>query len=234
MCPLGDSKLLKSVSLPSTKNMKRNGTLIRTPQNLLTYRIPYLPKKDRGSFKRNFNIYLIKELYCSKSFLKNVKDLQPKQQSNKDDSRPSFGPILALGQIESEAPMPTTTSMVDASINVESEEHREDIESKKVESMPSFNLRLGLSQPDNQSPVPVSTFVADPNTAREKDYHNEDDDYGVPLRFFLRDTTQVNHDLNIKKWPENMSKVGEKPTPPKGEVKKTTIKIKKIYCAAEQ
>ncbi|KAJ8427722.1 hypothetical protein Cgig2_022196 [Carnegiea gigantea] len=73
---------------------------------------------------QDFNTVVIKEpvgeLHCAYTEFTKV---QLKQQPNKDDSEPSFRPTLALGQPESKAPMPTTTSMVDASISVDREEH---------------------------------------------------------------------------------------------------------------
>ena len=131
--------------------------------------------------------------------------------------------------------------MVDASISVEREEHREDVlmeqakqESKKDDSMPSFNVGVRLSQLDSQSPVLASTPLPDPNTAKEKDDDNKEDHDDAPLRFSLWDTTQANRDLSIKKSLKNRSTVGEKPTSRKHEVRKTTIKIKKVYCAVKQ
>jgi len=61
--------------------------------------------------------------------------------------------------------------------------------------MPSFSLALGLSQPDNQSSIPASISLPDLNTVGGKDDNNHDDGGGAPLRFTLRDTTQVNHDF---------------------------------------
>ena len=75
--------------------------------------------------------------------------------------------------------------------------------------------------------VPTNTFAPNLNTSDKKDNDNEDDNGGVPWRFPLRSTSQANRNLSSKKSLEDKSKALEKPTPKKGEVRKTNVKIKK-------
>ncbi|KAJ8421665.1 hypothetical protein Cgig2_007970 [Carnegiea gigantea] len=164
-----------------------------------------LAKKDGGeSFKRNFIIYLwIEELLlqqvcpeiCEECELDRIPRLMPVrtgQQPNRDNVGPSFSPTLALSGPNSEAQILVTTSMVNASISVDKEEHRENIlmdqakkEMKRDDSLPSFSVGLGLSQPN----ILKTTFVLDPNITGKKDDDNEDDDDGTLLRFPLRNTS---------------------------------------------
>ncbi|KAJ8421868.1 LOW QUALITY PROTEIN: hypothetical protein Cgig2_016478 [Carnegiea gigantea] len=110
---------------------------------------------------------------------------------------------LAIGQPNSEAPMPAATSLAEASVTTD----RDD--TLRI-------LGLGLSQPHSQRIVLVSTSVPDPNTTGEKDIDNADnDDDGALLRIPLRNASQVSHESRIKKSRENNSKVGKKPTPKK-------------------
>jgi len=53
--------------------------------------------------------------------------VRAKQQSNKDDSGPSFSPTITLSQPKNQSQILTTTSMVDTSISIEKDEHREDV-----------------------------------------------------------------------------------------------------------
>ncbi|KAJ8425599.1 hypothetical protein Cgig2_008577 [Carnegiea gigantea] len=59
--------------------------------------------------------------------------------------------------------------------------------------------------------------VPDPKTTGEKHGGNDNDDDCAPLRFPLRNTSQVSHDLSIKKSNENKSQVGDKPSSKKGK-----------------
>ncbi|KAJ8420909.1 hypothetical protein Cgig2_007765 [Carnegiea gigantea] len=96
-----------------------------------------LTKKDKvESFKTNFIIFLVncffgesKNRYYSKLVLKHVKDVNQiaSLQPNKDDDGPSFSAKLALSQPDSEALILANTSMVDSSVGVDREEHREDV-----------------------------------------------------------------------------------------------------------
>ena len=43
----------------------------------------------------------------------------------------------------------------------------------------------------------------------------------------MRNTSQANHELSIKKPAKNKSEKGDEPSSKKGEVRKDTIKIKK-------
>ncbi|KAJ8425103.1 LOW QUALITY PROTEIN: hypothetical protein Cgig2_032216 [Carnegiea gigantea] len=204
-------------------------------------------KDGSESFKRNFIIYLVngffsgpKNHYCSKVILKYIKDdlnidamkevvrdlqsahvefrkLQPKHNTNNDNVAPSLSLTLPLHKLDSEAQIPRTTLVADASVIVEKEDHHEDVPNnivKKDDSIPLYSLGLGLSQPNIQS---LTTSVPNPNTVGEKNNGNEDDDDNAPLRFPLRNTSQVNRELNIKKSTEYKSKVGDKPSSKKGE-----------------
>ncbi|KAJ8431061.1 LOW QUALITY PROTEIN: hypothetical protein Cgig2_027116 [Carnegiea gigantea] len=76
----------------------------------------------------------------------------------------------------------------------------------KDDNIPLFSLGLGLSQLASQSLFPISTYMPDPNTTSEKNNNNvDDDDDDAPLRFPLRNTSQANCELSIKKLPENKS-----------------------------
>ena len=48
------------------------------------------------------------------------------------------------------------------------------------------------------------------------------------MRFPLRNSSQLNYELSIKKSDENKSKEGDKSSSKKGEVTRNTIKIKKL------
>ncbi|KAJ8429512.1 hypothetical protein Cgig2_016244 [Carnegiea gigantea] len=79
-------------------------------------------------------------------------------------------------------------------------------------SIPSYSLELGLSQPDSQSLIPHTTFVPDPSTIRvNEDDGGKHDEDGAPLRFLLKNTSQVNRELSIKKLAEKKPKEGYKP-----------------------
>jgi len=94
---------------------------------------------------------------------------------------------------------------------------------KKDDRMPSFSIGLGLSQANSQSPNPQTISVPGLKTTREKHNGNKHDGDGAQLIFSLRNTSQANHDLSIKKSTENKFKAGEKPSPKKGEVRNPTI-----------
>ncbi|KAJ8423166.1 hypothetical protein Cgig2_023233 [Carnegiea gigantea] len=53
--------------------------------------------------------------------------LQLKQQPNEDDGVPSFSPILALHEPDSEAQILATTSVADTSVSLEEEDHHENV-----------------------------------------------------------------------------------------------------------
>ena len=55
----------------------------------------------------------------------------------------------------------------------------------------------------------------------------EDEDDSAPLRFPLRNTSQVNCELSIEKPAKKMPKEGDEPSSEKGEVRKQSIKIEK-------
>ncbi|KAJ8419866.1 hypothetical protein Cgig2_008440 [Carnegiea gigantea] len=121
------------------------------------------------------------------------------------------------------------TLVSDASIIVEKEEHYEDVVldqpksiTKEDRSMPSYSICLGLSQPDSQSPVPQNTFVPNPSIAAvNEDDGIEDGNAGAPLRFTLRNTSQ------LRKKP----KEGDEPASKKGET--TGSKVPSPHNAKE-
>ncbi|KAJ8434824.1 hypothetical protein Cgig2_033546 [Carnegiea gigantea] len=153
-----------------------------------------------------------------------------KGKGNNDLCASSFSPTLPLDKPDGEAEIPGDTLLSDSSIIIEKEEQREDVVLDQPKSIMKKNdsISLGLSQPDNQSPVPQTTFVPDLSTAGvNEDDGIEDDDDGAPLRFPLKNTSQVNCELNIKKAAKKKPKEGDKPSSKKGEVRKQSIKIKK-------
>ncbi|KAJ8430763.1 hypothetical protein Cgig2_009068 [Carnegiea gigantea] len=193
-----------------------------------------------------------KNCYCNKSILKYVKDVRQiasldccqfvldivghykestTAKANSDLCAPSFSPTLPLHKPDGEAEIPGDTLVSDASIIIEEEEHCEDVLkgiTKKDDSIPSYSLGLRLSQPDSQSPVLQTTSVSDPSTVRvNEDDGTENIDNGAPLRFPLRNTSQLNRELSIKELAENKPNEGDKPSSKKGEVRKQSIKIKK-------
>ncbi|KAJ8427420.1 hypothetical protein Cgig2_013664 [Carnegiea gigantea] len=81
---------------------------------------------------------------------------------------------------------------------------------KKDDSIPSYSLGLGI--------IPQTTSVPDPSTAGvSEDDGIEDDDDGAPLRIPLRNNSQMNHELSIKKPVEKKPKEGDDPSSKKGE-----------------
>jgi len=88
-------------------------------------------------------------------------NIQLKQQLGKHDGAPSFTPTLALNEPDTKAEDLTTTSLEDARVSVEKEDHCENVlmdqvkkETSKDDSTTSFSARLRLSKLDGQSPVP--------------------------------------------------------------------------------
>jgi len=70
--------------------------------------------------------------------------------------------------------------------------------------------------------------MPDPSTAGvNEDDGIEDDDDGAPLRFLLRNTSSMNHELSIKKPAEKRPKEGDETSSKKGDTRKQSIKIKK-------
>ncbi|KAJ8432172.1 hypothetical protein Cgig2_029013 [Carnegiea gigantea] len=165
-----------------------------------------------------------KDHYCSKSILKFIKDVSQifvldklitsvrhykesttakGDKAGKDSGAPSFNPTLPLHKLDSEDQISRTTLVTDASITVEREDHYKDVVldqlnngMKKDDNIPSCSL--------SQSTVPYITSMPDPNTAAvNEDDGGEDDDNGAPLRFPLRNASQVNCELSIKKSTEN-------------------------------
>jgi len=70
--------------------------------------------------------------------------------------------------------------------------------------------------------------MPDPSTAavnEDGDIQNDDDD--APLRFTLRNTSQVSRELSVRKPAEKNPKEGDEPASKKGEVRKKSIKSKK-------
>ncbi|KAJ8439653.1 LOW QUALITY PROTEIN: hypothetical protein Cgig2_021665 [Carnegiea gigantea] len=163
---------------------------------------------------------------------KGFQNLQSKDKANENSGAPSFNPTLSLHKPDSEDQISRIALVTDASVNVEKEDHREDMVLnqpnnviKKDNSILSYSLWLA---PDSQNSVPLTTSVPDPSTARvNEDNGSEEDDDSTLLKFPLRNTSWVNHELSIKKPVENKSKEGDKPSSKKGEVRKHTIKIKK-------
>ncbi|KAJ8420230.1 hypothetical protein Cgig2_030246 [Carnegiea gigantea] len=137
---------------------------------------------------------------------KATKGLQPKQQPNQDDDGPSFNPTLVVGQTDSEALILVATSMAEASVTTNKEDHYEQVLMGQMKE--ELNLGQVLSQLDSQCPSPASTSVPNPNTIDEQDIDNKDDDDGAPLRFPLRNTYQGNYDVSINKSLENKCKAG--------------------------
>ena len=97
---------------------------------------------------QNFNTFIMKEAIAElhNAHMEFAK-LHPNQKSKKDIGGPSFSPKLVLSQLDTEAPIPTTTSMAYASVSVDMEEHREVVlmdqaqqELKKDDNIPSFSL----------------------------------------------------------------------------------------------
>ncbi|KAJ8424963.1 hypothetical protein Cgig2_000550 [Carnegiea gigantea] len=128
----------------------------------------------------------------------------PKQESKKDDSTPSFSLGLGLSQLDSQSSFAASTSILDQkTISEKDDDHQEEVVKDQA------NLGLVLSQPDNQSLAPTSKFAPDTKITGEKDDDHEDGDV-ASLRSSLRDSTQANRDLTIKKVPGNKSKVGKK------------------------
>ncbi|KAJ8426948.1 LOW QUALITY PROTEIN: hypothetical protein Cgig2_022630 [Carnegiea gigantea] len=226
----------------------RNGKLSRIPQNSLKY------QNGGANFKRNFIIYLVNCFFngpenrcCSKPILKFIKDViqiasldwgqfildelitnvRHYKETSNDSGAPSLSPTLSLHKPDSEDQISGTALVADASVTVKKEDHHEDVVldqpnnvMKKDDSIPLYSLRLGLSQSDSQS---LTTSMLDPSTAGV----SEDDDGGTSLRFPLRNTSQVNHELSTKKPAENKPKEGNEPSSKRGEVSKHNIKIKK-------
>ncbi|KAJ8421699.1 LOW QUALITY PROTEIN: hypothetical protein Cgig2_002596 [Carnegiea gigantea] len=156
----------------------------------------------------------------------------PKGKVNNDFSAPSFISIVPLDKPSGKGQIQADTLVFDANVIIEKEKYREDVVldqlksvMKEDPSMLSCSLGLGLSQPDSQSLVPQNTSVPNPSTAAvNEDDGIEDDDDGAPLRFILRNTSQVNI---VKKPAEKKSKEGDEPASKKGEVRKQSIKSKK-------
>ncbi|KAJ8445638.1 hypothetical protein Cgig2_018579 [Carnegiea gigantea] len=70
--------------------------------------------------------------------------------------------------------------------------------------------------------------MPDPSIAAvNEDDGIEDDNDGAPLRFPLRNTSQVNCQLSVKKLAKKKPKEGDEPASKKGEVRRQRIKIKK-------
>ncbi|KAJ8434778.1 LOW QUALITY PROTEIN: hypothetical protein Cgig2_003106 [Carnegiea gigantea] len=155
--------------------------------------------------------------------------LQPKQKANNNLYAPSFSPTLPLHKPDGEAQISGGPLVADASIIVEKGDHCEDVVldqpnsvMKKENIIPLYSLGLRLSQPDSQSPT---NSVPDPSTARaNKDDGREDDDNGAPSRFLLRNTSQVNRQLRIKKYAENKPKQGDESFSKKGDFRKHSVK----------
>ncbi|KAJ8423723.1 LOW QUALITY PROTEIN: hypothetical protein Cgig2_010288 [Carnegiea gigantea] len=213
--------------------MKEGGLDQNTPE--LTW-IPdfTLAKTDREkSFKRNFIIHLwIEEPLYSRSFLKNVKDV------NK---------ITFLNWCQF-----IVDKLIDAMGHYKESKAAKGLhfnllfflmaqvkpKSVKEGNGPTFNLELGLSQRKIQSPIAMSTSTADANisvatstsvphakiTGGKDDDHQEENN--APLTFTLRESTQANRDLSIKKVPYNKSKADEK-SARQNIMPKMIIKIKK-------
>ncbi|KAJ8426241.1 hypothetical protein Cgig2_018526 [Carnegiea gigantea] len=136
-------------------------------------------------------------------------NLQPKEKASNDSGAPSFNPTLSLHKPDSEVQILGIVLIVGASITVEKEDHRKDVL-------------------DSQSLVPQTTSARNPSTAMVNENHGSDDDKdNAPLIFPLRNTSQVNCELSIKKPTENQSKESDEPSFKKGKVRKHTIKIKK-------
>ncbi|KAJ8421446.1 hypothetical protein Cgig2_013880 [Carnegiea gigantea] len=140
--------------------------------------------------------------------------LQLKQKANNDLCAPSFSPTLPLDKPDGESEIPGDTLVSDASIIIEKEDHRDDVVldqpkniTKKDDSILSYSLGLGLSQPDSQSSVPQTTSVPDLITigVNENDGGKDDND-DAPLRFPLRNTSQVNYELSMEKSAEKNPK----------------------------
>jgi len=75
--------------------------------------------------------------------------LQPKRKANNDNGAPSSSPTLPLHRLDSEAKIPRTTLVANASVIVEKEDHHEDVLldqpyniMKKDDSIPSYSLGL--------------------------------------------------------------------------------------------
>ncbi|KAJ8420213.1 hypothetical protein Cgig2_033076 [Carnegiea gigantea] len=227
--------------LKEWKLQKNNPELTRMPDFILT-------QKDRGdSFKRNFIIYLIASLdWCKFIVDKLITSVRHYKESTAAKGRvendlcaPSFSPALSLDKPVGEAEILGDTLVSNASIIVKKEEHHEDVVldqpksvTKKDHSMPSCSLGLGLSQPDSQSPVPYNTSV--PNlsaTVVNEDDGIEDDNDSAPLRFPLRNTSQVNRELSVKKPADRKPKEGNEPASKKGET--TGSKVPSPHNAKE-
>ncbi|KAJ8425612.1 hypothetical protein Cgig2_005291 [Carnegiea gigantea] len=158
-----------------------------------------------------------------------------KVKANNDVCAPSFSPTLPFHKLDGEAEILGDTLVSDANIIVEKEGHHEDVVldqpksvMKKGDSIPSYSLGLGLSQPDSQSLVPQTTSAPHPGTVGvNEDDGGEDDDDNAPLRFPLRNSSQVNRKLNIKKLAEKKPKEGNEPSCKKVEARRHNIKIRK-------
>ncbi|KAJ8423413.1 LOW QUALITY PROTEIN: hypothetical protein Cgig2_020950 [Carnegiea gigantea] len=144
--------------------------------------------------------------------------------ANNDLCASAFYPTLPVDKPDGEAEIPGDTLIFDASIIVGKGEHCEDVVldqpktiTKKDDRILSYSLGLGLSQPYSQRPT---TCVPDPSTTGvNEDYRINDDDDGAPLR----NTSQVNCELNIKKPAEKRPKEGDKPSSKKGEKKESAM-----------
>ncbi|KAJ8420164.1 hypothetical protein Cgig2_006922 [Carnegiea gigantea] len=231
--------------------------LQKNARNSLECPSSFCPKKMRVRASRGTLSYTcgLKNLYCSKSILKYLKDVSQipsldwcqfvvdklitsvrhYKEMNNDFYAPSFIPAVPLDKPDGNGQIQADKSVSNASIIVEKEEHREDVVLdqpnsviKEDRSMPSYSLGLGLSQLDSQSPVPQNTSMPDSSTiAVNEDDGNEDDDDGDPSRFTLRNTSQVNCVLSVKKLVEKKRKEGDEPASKKSEVRKQSIKSKR-------
>ncbi|KAJ8421368.1 LOW QUALITY PROTEIN: hypothetical protein Cgig2_025251 [Carnegiea gigantea] len=234
--PFGGREIMEITKSSTDEEYDENGKLSRMPYNSLECQSSFWPKKTGGeSFKRNFIIYLVncfingpKNRYYSKSILKYVKEgsqiasldysrrykkskaaKEDKESSN--DGAPSFRPTLTLQKLDSEDQFLGTTSVAAPALLLKRKTTPNDV-IKKYDSIPSCSLVLGLNQLDSKIPIPQTTSTPDPNTTKV----NEDDvndDEGALLRFPLKDTSQLNCELSIKKPDWNRPKEGDKPLP---------------------
>ncbi|KAJ8424911.1 hypothetical protein Cgig2_012848 [Carnegiea gigantea] len=164
---------------------------------------------DRGKLQEKFQhisspllLQRTKDHFCSRSFLKYVKDCQfmlgklfvsmthykeftAAKMAHFDGLlfflMPSFSLKLELGQLYSESPIAMNMPMTDANISGKRDEpHKEVVKDQvKQESNKDNN---------NHNQVTASTFILDVRITGEKDDDHQMDD-SAPLRFMLREST---------------------------------------------
>ncbi|KAJ8437686.1 hypothetical protein Cgig2_028624 [Carnegiea gigantea] len=125
--------------------------------------------------------------WCQFVLDKLITSVRHYKETSNDSGAPLFKPTLSVHRPDNEDQTSGVALVIDASVTVEKEDHREDVVLdqpnnviKKDDSIPSYSLRLGLSQPDTQSPRTAGV---------NEDDDSEDDDEGTPLRFPLRNTS---------------------------------------------